>query len=434
MSKYENHSELERYLAGKMTATEAHAFERKALDDPFLHDALEGAEQIPSGEFLADVELLDRRISGKSKTRYPFLSIAAAVTLLGVVSVVFWLTTRDITTNEIAQAKDVEDTEEPAKQPAPADGTVTDEVTTGGAKRTELKRKDAGPVSEGAIEEELAEKEVEMEFEVEQRDRVAGLAILDDTKVPKQAEAIEEKVLAKKELTEATSEAGKMRKADRDVRAKTTAKPQAGAPAATSRSYETAWAVQGQVKDEWGNALPGANVIIQGTATGVITDLNGNYSITISQEVAHPKLSFSAVGMNTREVDIQSQGQTDVVLTPDVNQSRGLVVTGYGTSGAMETSAFQAAMPRDGMSNYLKYIDESFRYPEAAFEAEISGWVTLELSVSNTGRIMDMRMVQSLGFGCDDEAMRLINEGPAWNPARRNGQPVESKVMIRIKF
>jgi Gram-negative bacterial TonB protein C-terminal len=43
-------------------------------------------------------------------------------------------------------------------------------------------------------------------------------------------------------------------------------------------------------------------------------------------------------------------------------------------------------------------------------------------------------VLQSLGYGCDQEAMRLVREGPAWLPGTANGTPVNSSVQVNVPF
>jgi TonB-linked SusC/RagA family outer membrane protein len=75
--------------------------------------------------------------------------------------------------------------------------------------------------------------------------------------------------------------------------------------------------------------LPGVNVIIEGTTIGLITDLNGNYSIEVPN--AQAILIFSFVGYNTEKVTVGDKTRIDVKLVPDVKKLDEVVVVGYGT-------------------------------------------------------------------------------------------------------
>src|SRR5690606_38602434 len=74
---------------------------------------------------------------------------------------------------------------------------------------------------------------------------------------------------------------------------------------------------------------PGVNVIVKGTATGTVTDIDGNYSLTLEDPEAI--LQFSFIGYTTREIPVNNQGVINATLTEDIEQLDEVVVIGYGT-------------------------------------------------------------------------------------------------------
>lgn len=84
--------------------------------------------------------------------------------------------------------------------------------------------------------------------------------------------------------------------------------------------------VSGVVKDKLGDPLIGVNVLEKGTTNGVITDINGNYSLNVSQGKT---LQFSYVGYLTQEVTV-SGSTINVVLEEDAKTLDEVVVVGYG--------------------------------------------------------------------------------------------------------
>ena len=85
--------------------------------------------------------------------------------------------------------------------------------------------------------------------------------------------------------------------------------------------------VTGAVSDETG-PLPGVSVLEKGTSNGVVSDFDGNYSITVSS--ADAILEFSYLGFLTQEVTANSD-QINVILVEGSNELEEVVVTGYGT-------------------------------------------------------------------------------------------------------
>jgi len=87
--------------------------------------------------------------------------------------------------------------------------------------------------------------------------------------------------------------------------------------------------VSGKVTSaEDGSGLPGVNVIIKGTATGTVTDIEGNYKITVPED--GQTLVFSFIGLQTQEIPINNQSVIDVTMGADVAQLTEVVVTAIG--------------------------------------------------------------------------------------------------------
>ncbi len=88
--------------------------------------------------------------------------------------------------------------------------------------------------------------------------------------------------------------------------------------------------VTGNVTDsDDGLALPGVNIIIQGTTQGTTTDSQGNYSITVPN--GNAVLLFSFIGYVAQEVPVNSRNSINVSMVPDAKQLDEVVVVGYGT-------------------------------------------------------------------------------------------------------
>jgi TonB-linked SusC/RagA family outer membrane protein len=86
--------------------------------------------------------------------------------------------------------------------------------------------------------------------------------------------------------------------------------------------------ITGKVTDQAGAALPGVSVIVKGTTTGVITESNGNYSLSNVPE--NSTLQFSFVGMKTTEVAVGGKKSISVVLEEETIGIEEIVAIGYG--------------------------------------------------------------------------------------------------------
>lgn len=88
--------------------------------------------------------------------------------------------------------------------------------------------------------------------------------------------------------------------------------------------------ITGTVRDKNGNTLPGVSVLIKGTQSGVATDMNGNFSISV-EDTPGIILQFSFVGMTSREIKIGNQKHLEIVLESAVEDLDEVVVVAYGT-------------------------------------------------------------------------------------------------------
>ncbi len=75
--------------------------------------------------------------------------------------------------------------------------------------------------------------------------------------------------------------------------------------------------------------LPGVNILAKGTTIGTITDVEGNYSLSIDPSVE--TLVFSSIGYVSEEVAINGRSTIDISLAPDIQSLQEVIVVGYGT-------------------------------------------------------------------------------------------------------
>ena len=77
-----------------------------------------------------------------------------------------------------------------------------------------------------------------------------------------------------------------------------------------------------------GNGIPGVTVLVKGTSQGVLTDLDGKYSINVPKDAT--ALQFSFIGMTTQEIALTAANVLDVVMQSEAQNLEGVVVTALG--------------------------------------------------------------------------------------------------------
>ncbi len=112
--------------------------------------------------------------------------------------------------------------------------------------------------------------------------------------------------------------------------------------------------VTGGVKGSDGEILPGVNIVEKGTQNGTITDLEGNFSLSLS--TVAPTLVISYVGYITQEIEISDRFELDIILAEGLVNLDEVVVVGYGTAKKSDlTGSVSSVKPKDlnraGVSN-----------------------------------------------------------------------------------
>lgn len=122
-----------------------------------------------------------------------------------------------------------------------------------------------------------------------------------------------------------------------------------------------------------GSALPGVNVVLKGTTTGVVTDADGMYRISVPGSGG--TLVFSFIGMNTTEAEIGSRSVVDVQMGVDVKQLSEVVITGYGTTLKKEFSGVSANISAESIS----------KLPSLSVNQALQGQAAGVMVTSNSG-------------------------------------------------
>ena len=202
--------------------------------------------------------------------------------------------------------------------------------------------------------------------------------------------------------------------------------------------------VQGQVLEKSTNApVVGANVIIKGTTSGTITDLDGNFVISMPVGAT---LSVSYINMKTKELTITEKligkiKSLKVYLEGEITtKTQEVVVVGYGGGEEVsdEVPVFQVVeeMPEfpGGMGECLKFLGKNIKYPVEAQKAGVQGKVIVQFVVEKDGNIANPKVVRSIDPDLDGEAIRVISIMPKWKPGMQKGQPVRVKYTVPVTF
>lgn len=104
--------------------------------------------------------------------------------------------------------------------------------------------------------------------------------------------------------------------------------------------------VKGTVKDATGEGMPGVNVLEQGTTNGIITGMDGSFTLNVP---SNAKLVFSFIGYVTQTVSVNGQRVLNVTLKEDSQALDEVVVVGYGTMKKSDISGSVVSVDREAM-------------------------------------------------------------------------------------
>jgi iron complex outermembrane recepter protein len=150
--------------------------------------------------------------------------------------------------------------------------------------------------------------------------------------------------------------------------------------------------VSGTVTDGGGAALPGVSVVVKGTTTGAITDIDGKYNI--KAPAAATTLTLSFVGFKTTDVAIPASGIVDVVLASSDNELEAVVVTtGSRNSKRVLTDTplpIDVLSSKDLASTGQMRMDQALQYRVPSFN-------TVNTPVNDATTLLDPYEIRNMG-------------------------------------
>jgi TonB family protein len=189
--------------------------------------------------------------------------------------------------------------------------------------------------------------------------------------------------------------------------------------------------ITGRVVNRRGAPLAGVFITLQSAASSATTNSAGSFLLAC--ELANPVLTFKCAGYQTQTVQLKS-AQPMVLTMSEVGTTGAALGTGLEAINKPVILADEQPAFPGGVEAYRAFLQKNVQYPEAAKARNISGDVFVSFSVDEAGRLLDAEVIKGVGYGLDEEALRLVRLMPWWTPARLAGQPVRVPATLRIRF
>lgn len=420
---------LEDYLDGKLDAKTMNRVEREALDDPFVAEALAGLSESPKRS-LQSISLLQKQLHERiaehhsvkktSVITWQRLSIAATAAVMFIsISIMFWMRENNHQKELAGRPKKVDVTIAPAT-PAAEPQVVQD-----------------APVIASASTDQIKEREIDKAVKAAKTNTYAA-RVTTKTAVPVPQSAPEQ-------LNEVA------------IVAYGTQRKQSITGSVSSLAILNAGNVlSGKViAGDDGKPLPGVSVTMLGTHLTAVTDVNGEFKINADTSLKEGKLRVNYIGFKTTDLLAKANQPVNVALSPDQSALNDIVVVGYGkvkkkeqaadsdkvnsalagrTAGIQIRGVSTLPNKKAMISNPVEGWDKLWTYLELnnTFKNEKKTGQVVEVSfkIDKEGRPTDIRIEKGADDKYEQEAIRLIMNGPRWKQPEKS----RSRMTFTIDF
>ena len=178
--------------------------------------------------------------------------------------------------------------------------------------------------------------------------------------------------------------------------------------------------INGHVKDDTGEGIIGASVVVKGTSNGTVTDFDGNFKLQCQQGAT---LVITYIGFNPQEV--KAKDGLDITLKADVAQLNEVVVVGYGSLAKKEISSSVVQVSKD------QFNQGAASDPMALIAGKVTGLNVASTSDANPNAMTDIQ-IRGAGSLTASNGPLVVIDGIAGGDLRNIAtQDVESITVLK---
>lgn len=456
--------DFEKYFEDKLSEAERHRLEKTGLDDAFEADAMEGWEEVDVDSARSDLKSLREDIHQNKKSPMVWWQMAAAVAILVIAGIWVFQISLDQPEPELAQTlnesdhrtdsdksaieadesdipETLEQEEEIVEEPLPIAAEPLSEDSVLGESNfanipistpTENTAGKPGAISSPSrtAAPSLSKKKIDDEDFVAALDAAEDLILSEE---PKEADVVPLTTEGAENAISYNNSTGKFAYSqDKPIEVRSR----------TEFGYRQ---LVGNITADDGQSLQGASIQLDGVPIGAVSDGDGWFEMSIPDSIDTPTLTFSNLGYSQKKYQLNKFDTFNVTLVPTSQALLSSRISEEDFMGDEEVLFFDElaseteqptieAKPVEGYKKFGKYLRKNTKKPQAAKQNDIKGPVVLTVTVGSSGEILDIKVIRELGYGCDEEAVRVVREGPSWAPALKDGKPVESQVTFGVRF
>lgn len=102
--------------------------------------------------------------------------------------------------------------------------------------------------------------------------------------------------------------------------------------------------------------------------------------------------------------------------------------------GCQHLKVGSAEKRNESNQKIVEFVQKNLTYPDSAKIMEIEGVAVVRFLIDEKGRVRSPKLLYDLGYGCGEEAMRIIQKMPKWEPAVKDGQTVAVELELPVRF
>ena len=151
-----------------------------------------------------------------------------------------------------------------------------------------------------------------------------------------------------------------------------------------------------------------------------------------------PKPQVTQIEIVDNEEEIEDEIEIDAEVSQDEVIEEYFAPAEIEEEEIVEAEIFKVVevMPEfpGGAAKMMEYIQKNMKYPMMARESDIQGRVFVNFVVEPDGSISNVAVLRGIGGGCDEEAVRVVQSMPKWNPGKQRGTAVRCAFTVPIIF
>jgi protein TonB len=162
------------------------------------------------------------------------------------------------------------------------------------------------------------------------------------------------------------------------------------------------------------------------------------YEPTAPQPIKNISKKIVALEQLVESSEPQIEGERDIFIDPLVSNIKPdieIPIEPMTPEESEEPVVIAEKMPEPlgGYETYYKFLAKEVKYPRRAQRDEIQGRVYVQFIINKKGELQDLKVIKGIGYGCDEEALRIMAL-TKWSAGKQRGKPVNVKMVMPLQF